>query len=174
MTLEFERFLTLFDRSVHSTNDWIARVPRDKFEWIPVDNSNLAYGDRVPRPTIKSLFIHLAVAEHRRLRDIKECPENGMLPIPHDPELTARLGSGDIVANAMAIHKGNMELLRGFTEDILEKHVHFVDQRWTVMGLLWAIYAHRTFHLGNIDIYLRQCNVAAPEFHPVTTAAAMA
>ena len=38
------------------------------------------------------------------------------------------------------------------------------------MGLLWVTYAHRAFHLGNIDIYLRQSDIVVPEFHPVTTA----
>ena len=32
------------------------------------------------------------------------------------------------------------------------------------MGFLWAIYAHRAYHLGNIDIYLRQSDTKAPDF----------
>ena len=40
-------------------------------------------------------------------------------------------------------------------------------------NFLWAAYAHRAFHIGNIDIYLRQADVVAPEFfefNPATMA----
>ena len=40
----------------------------------------------------------------------------------------------------------------------------WVGRTWSVMGFLWAAYAHRAFHIGNIDIYLRQADVVAPEF----------
>ena len=52
---EFERFFVMFDKSVQSTNDWIVKTPEDKLDWIPVVTDTLAYGDRVIRPTIKSL-----------------------------------------------------------------------------------------------------------------------
>ncbi len=40
--------------------------------------------------------------------------------------------------------------------------------RITVKGLLWGMYAHRAFHVGNIDIYLRQSDVITPEFFEFT------
>ena len=33
-----------------------------------------------------------------------------------------------------------------------------------MMELLWAMYAHRAYHLGNIDIYLRRSDTPAPNF----------
>lgn len=33
-----------------------------------------------------------------------------------------------------------------------------------MMELLWATFAHRAYHLGNIDIYLRQADTLAPNF----------
>ena len=118
---EFERFFVMFDKSVQSTNDWIAKTPVDKLDWIPVVTDTLAYGDRVVRPTIKSLYVHLAVVEHTRFRDLQRAEDGATLPIPKNPELTERVNSGDIVANAMELHEENKELLRSFDDDVLEK-----------------------------------------------------
>ena len=32
------------------------------------------------------------------------------------------------------------------------------------MGLLWGMYSHRAYHLGNIDLYMRQGDMNAPDF----------
>jgi uncharacterized damage-inducible protein DinB len=171
---EFERFFVMFNKSVQSTNDWIAKTPEDKLDWIPVVTDTLAYGDRVSRPTIKSLYVHLAVVEYTRFRDLQRAEDGATLPIPRNPELTERVNTGNIVANAMELHEENKALLRNFDDAVLEKNVRFVGQTWTGMGLLWVTYGHRAFHLGNIDIYLRQSDVVVPEFHPVTSASMVA
>ena len=57
-----------------------------------------------------------------------------------------------------------MAAFAALSQSQLDKHVVWVGRTWTVMGFLWAIYAHRAFHIGNIDTYLRQADVVAPEF----------
>jgi hypothetical protein len=67
----------------------------------------------------------------------------------------------------------SMESFRSFSAIQLEKHIVWAERRWSVMGFLWGMYAHRAFHIGNIDIYLRQADVVAPEFfefNPITMA----
>jgi hypothetical protein len=32
------------------------------------------------------------------------------------------------------------------------------------MGFLWGIYSHRSYHLGNIDIFMREADEPAPDF----------
>lgn len=79
----------------------------------------------------------------------------------------------DFVGEAMKLHQANMRILDTFTEDDLRKRIHFSDCTWSTMGFLWAIYAHRAYHLGNIDIYLRQSDTKAPDFfhfHPTMMA----
>jgi len=36
---------------------------------------------------------------------------------------------------------------------------------WSVMGFLWGLFGHRAYHLGNIDIYVRQADTPAPDFY---------
>ena len=57
-----------------------------------------------------------------------------------------------------------MATLDRYVPEFLEKRVSFVGREWSGMGLLWGMYAHRAFHVGNIDIYLRQSDVVGPEF----------
>jgi len=170
---ELDRFRVLFDRLVTVTNDWISQTPPDRLEWVPVDNQNVRFGDRVSLVTIKSLYVHVAVGEHHWMRNLKQCREGATIPLPKNPELTAQLMRGDFVGEAMKLHQGNMRILDTFTEDDLRKSIHFSDCTWSTMGFLWAIYAHRAYHLGNIDIYLRQSDTKAPDFfhfHPTMMA----
>lgn len=170
---EIDRFRVLFDRLVTVTNDWISQTPQDKLEWVPVDNPNVRFGDRVSRVTIKGLYVHVAVGEHHWLRDLKQCQDGAIISTPRNPDLTARLMCDDFVAEAMKLHRGNMQTLDTFTDDDLRKSICFSDCTWSAMGFLWAIYAHRAYHLGNIDIYLRQSGTRAPDFfnfHPTMMA----
>jgi uncharacterized damage-inducible protein DinB len=66
----------------------------------------------------------------------------------------------------MQLHEQNIRTLRGFDEATLDKTVRFAgdESLWSVMGFLWGLYAHRAYHLGNIDIYLRQADAPAPDF----------
>lgn len=89
--VEFDRFVVLFDRLAQATDEWIERTPNDKLDWVPVDNPNVRFGDRISLVTIKSIYIHVAVEEYHRMRFLKDCEEGATVPIPKDPALAARL-----------------------------------------------------------------------------------
>ena len=72
-TEEFCRFLVLFDRLATETNLWVERMPPEKLEWLPIDNGNVRFGDRISRVTIKSLYVHIVVAEHVSVRNLRDC-----------------------------------------------------------------------------------------------------
>ena len=55
MRQELERFLTLFDALVQSGNAWIKTAPKEKMDWVPFENPNMKFGDRVSTITIRSL-----------------------------------------------------------------------------------------------------------------------
>ena len=166
-TNEFDRFLVLFDRLAGKTNMWIERTPPDKLDWLPIDNANLRFGDRISRATIRNLYVHIAVAEHEAIRNLESCAAGELLPLPRNPDLGKALASGDLIAGAMQLHHQSMRTLRGFDAAVLEKRVHFAGDHsvWSVMGFLWGLYAHRAYHLGNIDLYLRQADAAALDFY---------
>jgi len=164
MTEEFDRFLTLFDRLVHYSDRWIARTAPDKLDWAPIENASTRFGTRVARITIRSLLIHTVLAERNWIRRIREPGPGGEIPLPNDPAAAARFEGADLRSTALALHEENMAALRAYGPDDLTRNVHFVGRQWTGMGLLWGMYAHRAFHVGNIDTYLRQSDVEGPEF----------
>jgi len=166
-TNEFDRFLVLFDRLAEETNIWIERASPDRLDWLPIDNANMRFGDRISRPTIRNLYVHIAVAEHEAIRNLESCAAGALLPLPRNPDLSGALASGDLIAGAMRLHHQNMQTLRGFDVATLEKQVHFAGDHsvWSVMGFLWGLYAHRAYHIGNLDLLLRQADAAAPDFY---------
>ncbi len=164
MTSELSRFLVLFDRLVGYTEAWLEKLDPAKLEWMPIENPSMRFGDRVGRITVKGLIIHTIVGERFWVRHIRACVPGGDIAIPHDPETARQVSEGDFRAEAKRLHAENLAMLRTFTDAELAKPVRFVGREWTGMGLLWGMYAHRAFHVGNIDIYLRQSDVIAPEF----------
>jgi uncharacterized damage-inducible protein DinB len=168
MNTELSRFLVLFDRLVGYTEAWLDRLAPAKLDWMPIDNPSMRFGDRVARITVKGLIVHTIVAERYWVRQIRACTPGENIAIPSDPETARRVSEGDFRAEAKRLHAENMAALETFGEAELAKLVKFEQREWTGMGLLWGMYAHRAFHLGNIDIYLRQSDVIAPEFFQFT------
>jgi uncharacterized damage-inducible protein DinB len=86
------------------------------------------------------------------------------MPIPQYSELAAEFEKGDFQEIAHRTQKKIAAAFAGLSAAQLDRRVVWVGRTWTVMGFLWGAYAHRAFHIGNIDIYLRQADVVAPEF----------
>ncbi len=164
MNDELQRFLTLFDQLVLFNEAWIDRMPEEKLEWAPIENASMRFGDRVSRITVKGLMIHLCVGEKQWVEGIPTIAEGGVIPVPKNALLSASLAAGDWRAKVRDAHQENMARMRDYTAADLARKVVFADHEYTGMGLLWAMYAHRAFHLGNIDIYLRQTDTVAPDF----------
>lgn len=164
MTPELSRFMTLFERMVQHTEATLDRLDPAKLDWAPIENSSTNFGARVTRITVKALVIHTILAETNWIRQIPLAQPGGTIPLPNDPDTARRLNEGDFRAGALALHRANMQSVSGWGPAELDKPIEFVGRKWTGMGLLWGAYAHRAFHLGNIDIYLRQADVVPPEF----------
>lgn len=162
--LEFERFLILFDRLYAFTETCLKLTPLDKQEWQPVSNDSVRFGDRVSSVTIKGLYVHMIVGEHSWFQALKECKEGAVIPTPSNKKLSEQLMLGDIATEARKLHTQNIAQLRSYPAGLLTQSIEFSGCTWTVMGFLWAIFAHRSYHLGNIDIYMRQGEMAAPDF----------
>ncbi|HKD47984.1 MAG TPA: DinB family protein [Rhizomicrobium sp.] len=161
---EHERFLTLFQRMVDHTDAWIARTPPDKLDWVPIQTSAMRFGDRVSKVTIKGLIAHIVVGETHWARFLCDCEDGAAMLPPTYSALAEEFETGEFQALAHRTQAHNMDVFRALSASQLAKHVTWVGRRWTVMGFLWGAYAHRAFHIGNIDIYLRQAGVMAPEF----------
>ncbi|MCC2096995.1 MAG: hypothetical protein KDJ29_08885 [Hyphomicrobiales bacterium] len=167
MTTELQRFLSLFDALVEANNAWMTRTPQEKWNWVPFDNPNMKFGDRISTITIKSVFIHTIVGEVQwasMLPSIADGTEMKMEP-PKIKALTQQLdGATDLIGESMKLHAQNMQAFGGISEDQLAKNLRWSGRDWTVMGFLWGIYSHRSYHLGNIDIFMREADEPAPDF----------
>lgn len=165
-TAELGRFLVLFERLVSETELWMANTPPEKLDWVPIDTPQVRFGDRLTKVTIKSLYVHMAVAEHKWSHDLSVCGDGETLQLPRDPKLAERATQGDFMANAREMHRQDMDILSALPEDQLAKRMTFAgdDSQWTVMGFLWGMWGHRAYHLGNLDIYLRQSDSETPDF----------
>ena len=76
------------------------------------------------------------------------------------------MASDDLVADATRLHEQDMADFGKITDAQMEKTVLRGDHQWTIAGYLWSIYSHRAFHVGNMDIYLRERQVVPPNYYP--------
>jgi uncharacterized damage-inducible protein DinB len=58
----------------------------------------------------------------------------------------------------------NLQRLQNLSSETLGKEIVFVDRKYTVMGFLWSILGHHAYHLGQIDLVMRQQGMQAPEY----------
>lgn len=164
MNDEFQRFLTLFDQLALFNEAWLDKMPADRLDWVPIENASMKFGDRVSRITVKGLMLHVCIGEQHWVEQIATVADGAVIPIPKNKALEEQLGAGDWREETRRMHRRNMDRMRGFGAAELGKKVVFADHTYSGMGLLWAMYAHRAFHLGNIDIYLRQTDTVSPDF----------
>ena len=56
------------------------------------------------------------------------------------------------------------EILKTYLEDDLNKMVTFMGRTYTVMGFLWITFGHHSYHLGQIDMLMRQNGINPAEY----------
>lgn len=160
MTSELERFIGLYDDIVRATDRWLAAMPLERLDWEPPGEMG-GVG-----MSLRSSYVHLLVSEHDHIRDLCDCRDGEALG-PLDKALTGRLmASRDLAGEAEAMHEANLARLHGLAPAELDKRVGRSGRDWTGMEFLWSLYAHRAFHLGNIDVVVRSAEVRPPAFYP--------
>jgi uncharacterized damage-inducible protein DinB len=164
MSQESDRFLVMYEELVLVTNDWMLTMPKEKLEWAPVDNPNVRFGDRLTTVNIKGLYKHITLNDHYWVRMIRDAENNAVFQRPDIPDIAEAMDGENFIEDAIRLHGENIDVLRSFGKPELTKKVVHTRRTYTGMGFLWAMYAHRSYHLGNIDIYIRQADVKAPDF----------
>ena len=167
MTPEQQRFLSLFDALTEANNAWMNGTPKEKWNWAPFENPNMKFGDRISTITIKSVFIHTIVGEVQWASMLPTVADGGEMKMdpPKIKALTQQLDAApDLVSASMQLHRQNMQAFASIGPQQLENSIRWSGRDWTVMGFLWGIYSHRSYHLGNIDIFMREADEAAPDF----------
>ena len=166
---ELDRFIRIHDGMAAMNRDWLALAPPDSLDWTPSEDAIHRFGDGRTPVTIRNLYIHVAVAEHVWISALAAASENDAMPSPSNKELSQRLADGDLVTDAAALYAETLSIVRSLTQADLDKIVIAGKRRWAGMDFLWGIHAHRAFHLGHLDQYLRFNGQATPElfrYHP--------
>ncbi len=156
MTPEFNRFLMMWERSIHRFGVIVSQVTEEALRNIPVKSDANFLGNRVGEIMIDTLVRHLVVAERHWLRIVVDCEDGAEVPKPES-----------IVANAELTHENAAEFyqqeiraafaeLKKMTPQQLEKKLVWDNNTYTVMGFLWTVLSHHTYHLGQIDLLMRQ------------------
>ena len=162
---EFERFCSLFDQEVQHTFDYLSHLGPDQWTGIPVDSDALFLGSRIQKINISALVRHLIHTERSWIGQIGTLPPGGILPLPGSPAGLERISDGkDLVETYRVRHTENLAALARLSPEALKNELTFVDRRYTGMGFLWAMLGHHAYHLGQIDLVMRQQGTEAPEF----------
>ncbi|MCJ9430477.1 DinB family protein [Kordiimonas marina] len=170
VTAEFDRFTTLFDRLVTEARLWIEAAPPARLEWTPPTDGGIHFGSRLRHASIKTLYVHMAIADRFWIGTLKDCTDGATLQLPTDMNAFQAALSGDFIANCAALHDECMALLAAFSPAQLQRRITFAgdNTEWSVMGFLWATWGHRSYHLGNLDMLVRMLAGKAPDYFAFT------
>ena len=163
---EFERFVVLFDRLVEESGQWLRHVPAERLEWTPPTDRGVHFGSRLRHASIKTLLVHMGIAERFWIERLKDCSDGALLPLPRDMNAFHAALDGDFLKNLTDLHTESMAILKTMSHDQLQVRVKFAGDgtEWTVMGFLWGLWGHRAYHLGNLDMLVRTLCGNAPDF----------
>lgn len=153
---EFERFLMMWDRSIHRFETIIGQVTQEAYRQVPVPGDANYLGDRVGEIMIDTLVRHLVVAERHWFRFVLDCADGASIPKPEGIVAAAELNhdeAGDFYRKEVGAAFAD---LKKIDRRQLEKTVSWGGGTYTVMGFLWTILSHHTYHLGQIDLLMRQ------------------
>ncbi len=164
---ELERFISLFNQEVVHTFDYLAMLDDAHWSAIPKDSDALFLGSRVNKITIGALTRHLMNAESHWFGQIAPLAAGGAMPLPSSGGAAQKqdVAEGPWLIDAYkTAHAGNLDKLHALTPVVLEKEILFTGRRYTGIGFLWSILGHHAYHLGQIDLLMRQSGMIAPEY----------
>ncbi|MHB1677029.1 MAG: DinB family protein [Sulfuriferula sp.] len=162
---ELERFISLFNQEIVHTYDYLGMVKDEQWSAIPCDSEALFLGTRVNKITIGALTRHLMHAESHWLGQIGPLPAGATMPLPGKSATPEDVVDGSWLIEAYKVAQaGNLEKLHALTPVVLGKEIVFTGRRYTGIGFLWSILGHHAYHLGQIDLLMRQLGHIAPEY----------
>lgn len=162
---ELERFTSLFDQEVIHTWEYLKDLGKEQWLAIPQDSETLFLGTRINKITISALVRHLIHAEQYWIEAIRTRPPGATIEVPGKPVELEGVADGAALIDAYrAAQERNRQVLRDLKPSDCEKEFVFTGRRYTGMGLLWSILGHHAYHLGQIDLLIRQQGMEALEY----------
>ncbi len=163
---ELRRFTSLFDQLVEHTFSYLARIDDlASYATVPIDSDVNFLGTRVNRIHIGSLLRHYVVAEAHWFAQLARAEDGAIIPFPDNAAILEGIEDGEPLLHAYrTIYLRAKQDLASIGGDDLNKRIRFAGRNYTVMGMLWTILSHHSFHLGQIDLLMRQQNIQPPEY----------
>lgn len=88
-----------------------------------------------------------------------------MISVPKNVKIIEGISDGEALINKYKeLYKKGVSVLNSYNKLDLEKHVSFFNRKYTGMGFLWIIFGHHSYHLGQIDMIMRQNNINPTEY----------
>lgn len=163
--LERDRFRSLFDQQVRHTWETCEPLTPEQWNVVPVDSDANYLGVRVNRITVAALLRHICLVESSWFEALPRLSEGEAMPPPGGMDaLDGIPGGRELLAAYRELHERGLANVAAYDESTLRRSFSFVGRRFTVAGFLWAAYGHHCYHLGQIDLLMRQQNVMPPEF----------
>lgn len=162
---EVERFVSLYNQQVTLSLNVLEQIPEELWTAIPADSDTNYLGQRIKRITIEALAGHLMRAENYWTRTLSRILANEEMPPPVGVPMLELASAGVPLVNQYRMElKNNLNRILGFSPEQLTTVFSFIGRKFTVQGFLWAMYAHHSYHFGQIDLLLRQQSHLPPEF----------
>lgn len=140
-------------------------IPDNVFDNTPIDNDVMYLGERVNKINIAGLIRHFVLAEIHWFQAMKEGKDGLIIPKPNNTSLLENIENGKLlVEKYKEVFAKGFEILKTYLEDDLNKMVPFVGRTYTVMGFLWITFGHHSYHLGQIDMLMRQNGINPAEY----------
>lgn len=162
---DLDRFTSLYQQQVTLSLNVLERIPADLWTSIPADSDTNYLGQRISRITIEALTGHLMRAEDYWTTTISQIAPNADMPPPVGVRMLELANAGlPLINQYRQVLRNNLERVQAMSPGQLATQFNFIGRRYTVQGFLWAIYAHHSYHFGQIDLLLRQQSFLPPEF----------
>lgn len=161
---ELARFIKLYEAALDRIFLFLKEVQEEQFRYIPVESDTNYLGQRISSITIENVLRHILIAEEHWFRIVSETGFAGQIPFPpnviSDGEFS--LSEAEVFYKHQVLPQ--LESVKKLSDTELQVMVEFNHHHYTKIGFLWTMLTHQTYHLGQIDLLMRQQNIVAPEF----------
>ncbi|MEC7277635.1 MAG: DinB family protein [Bdellovibrionota bacterium] len=159
-----ERFLGMTNIKRSRIRKFLENIKNEIYKVVPIDSSKNSSGNCVGEIKIDTLSRHIVIAEKAWLTPIFDFKDIGTIPITQSVVIEADLIPDKAVDYYDSQVDAFYEKLRDIDHEILFYEINFVGKKYTVMGYLWLMFSHNAFHLGQVDLLMRQQELLATEF----------
>ncbi len=154
----------LYDQQIQHTLAYLMDQPPQAWDAVPIDSDVMFLGTRVNKITISGLVRHLVEAETHWLRSLPNLDDGQDIGFPVGGTIPQDVNGSALIEAVQAAHQQNTNLLSSLSEADLDKTVLFAGRTYSALRFVVTIIGHHGFHLGQIDLLLRQQGIEPPEY----------